>query len=559
MGAGNLFDFLIVFFGWFGIGENPSIETTFLPILRLLRLLRVLKLLHSLPQLNILVSALFDGLSSIFYIFLLMVLTIYLFANVGVILFRANDPFHWGTLHVAAVTLFRMSTLEDWTDIMYINMYGCADYGYADVPMMRKMCNSTSAAVVEAVASGPPYNASLLLSLEDASTDEGRFGVGSMMFVSAVLFSVSFVLVSSLVMLSLFVGVVTTSMESARLVQKKERAIIVQINDLRAKYGVPQSRIDLYRQIFMTFDSSGDGSMDHSEFEKLMRCKDPDMPEQELKEWLVLVDENGDGDVEYVEFVKAAIQLEYDPNTITQRLERIAAHYERVNQIMGSSAEDRRSTGHSAAPIGHSAAAESSGPSIGGQALDDMVSQLIKLKQELAAVMTAEQAALQRPKPQHSAPAPAPAPREAGGRPTDPVPTLLVPACADADADAPPAPAGPSSSSTPSSMETQSAMGWLAQKLTPGGAFAVDSKPLPQPKSEALGKVTGSLHSTSLALTHALNTTGEGMLVNEHRFHEQLHGDLQRLLTFLQQSMEFSHARELSRDKSDEDGQMLFA
>ena len=50
-----------------------------------------------------------------------MMLTIYLFANVGVILFRTNDPFHWGSLHVAAITLFRMSTLEDWTDIMYIN------------------------------------------------------------------------------------------------------------------------------------------------------------------------------------------------------------------------------------------------------------------------------------------------------------------------------------------------------------------------------------------------------------------------------------------------------
>ena len=114
-------------------------DTNFLPILRLLRLLRVLKLLRSLPQLNILVSALFDGLSSIFYIFLLMLLMIYLFANIGVILFRRNDPWHWGSLHTAVITLFRMSTLEDWTDIMYINMYGCAEYGYSDVPMMRSM------------------------------------------------------------------------------------------------------------------------------------------------------------------------------------------------------------------------------------------------------------------------------------------------------------------------------------------------------------------------------------------------------------------------------------
>ena len=73
-----------------------------------MRLLRVLKLLRSLPQLQILVNALFDGLSSIFYIFLLMLMIIYLFANVGVIVFRENDPWHFGSLHRAVITLFRM-------------------------------------------------------------------------------------------------------------------------------------------------------------------------------------------------------------------------------------------------------------------------------------------------------------------------------------------------------------------------------------------------------------------------------------------------------------------
>jgi hypothetical protein len=29
------------------------------------------------------------------------------------------------------VSLFRMSTMEDWTDIMYVNMWGCLQYGYA--------------------------------------------------------------------------------------------------------------------------------------------------------------------------------------------------------------------------------------------------------------------------------------------------------------------------------------------------------------------------------------------------------------------------------------------
>ena len=28
------------------------------------------------------------------------------------------------------LSLFRAVTLEDWTDLMYINMYGSANYGY---------------------------------------------------------------------------------------------------------------------------------------------------------------------------------------------------------------------------------------------------------------------------------------------------------------------------------------------------------------------------------------------------------------------------------------------
>ena len=30
------------------------------------------------------------------------------------------------------LSLFRVATGEDWTDIMYINMYGCDKYGYSD-------------------------------------------------------------------------------------------------------------------------------------------------------------------------------------------------------------------------------------------------------------------------------------------------------------------------------------------------------------------------------------------------------------------------------------------
>ena len=33
-----------------------------------------------------------------------------------------HDPIHWGSLGLSLLTLFRVVTLEDWTDVMYIAM-----------------------------------------------------------------------------------------------------------------------------------------------------------------------------------------------------------------------------------------------------------------------------------------------------------------------------------------------------------------------------------------------------------------------------------------------------
>ena len=70
---------------------------------------------------------------SIFYILLLLLLIFYLFGIVAMVLFKDNDPLHFGNLFLTLMTLFRMATLEDWTDVMYINMFGCDKYGYDHV------------------------------------------------------------------------------------------------------------------------------------------------------------------------------------------------------------------------------------------------------------------------------------------------------------------------------------------------------------------------------------------------------------------------------------------
>jgi hypothetical protein len=57
------------------------------------------------------VDALVCGLASIGYVGLMMLATFYFFAIFAVLLFKENDPWHFGNIHLGMITLFRMATL----------------------------------------------------------------------------------------------------------------------------------------------------------------------------------------------------------------------------------------------------------------------------------------------------------------------------------------------------------------------------------------------------------------------------------------------------------------
>lgn len=112
----NLFDFIIVSAAFIPGIQN---QTT---ILRLIRLLRVLRLLSAMPGLQIMVTALLHSIPRIAQMALLSSLLFYIYAIIGQTLFSQHDPQHWATLHIALLSLFRILTLEDWTDLMYTAM-----------------------------------------------------------------------------------------------------------------------------------------------------------------------------------------------------------------------------------------------------------------------------------------------------------------------------------------------------------------------------------------------------------------------------------------------------
>jgi len=117
--AWNNFDFWLVLICWIPL---PGVNVAFL---RLLRLMRLLKIVSKIKQLQVIVMGLIMGMASVQYIVILLILVFYLFAVLGVSTFRRNDPFHFGYLGVAMLTLFRVSSLDGWSTPLHINAYGC--------------------------------------------------------------------------------------------------------------------------------------------------------------------------------------------------------------------------------------------------------------------------------------------------------------------------------------------------------------------------------------------------------------------------------------------------
>ena len=260
----NTFDFIIVL-GSYLLGGGM------ITMLRLLRLLRVLKLVKAFPQLQVIVTALMVGMASIGFIGVILVLVFYVFAIMAMILFKDNDPWHFGTLHVSMITLFRGATLEDWTDIMYINMYGCDQYGYEAFP---QYCTKPKAS-------------------------------GAL----AAIFFVIFCIIGGLVLLTLFIGVVSTSMDEAQQNQKKEMEIEDILIEIQEERNISDADMSLFRQVFALLDVDEDGLLNEDELKMGLEAAGKETTQEELTEMMLQVDEDGSGEIDEGEFVTFMMNL----------------------------------------------------------------------------------------------------------------------------------------------------------------------------------------------------------------------------------------------------------
>jgi voltage-gated sodium channel len=159
----NVFDFVIV-----AVCFLPM-ESQFAAVFRLARGLRLLRLVTAVPKLQLLVGALLKSLGAMGYVSLLLGLVFYIYGVAGVHLFGSVDPKHFGSLSAALLSLFRLITLDNWTDLFVV----------------------TGA--------------------------QSRF--------TAVLFFVSFIMLGTMIMLNLFIGIIMNSMaEMHAELEERDRA-----------------------------------------------------------------------------------------------------------------------------------------------------------------------------------------------------------------------------------------------------------------------------------------------------------------------------------------------
>lgn len=160
------------------------------------RLLRVLLIssfaLDETPHLVILVSGITHGMKSIMSTCLLLFLVFMVYAAFALFFFGKNDPYHFGTIALAMWSFFELSTLDNWSQVLYVNMYGCDRF-----PAYYTVVNSS----YTGVTSISRYGSTLMLPI--CTTPEKNPALSAIIFLS-------FIVICAFILVNLTVAAVTS-------------------------------------------------------------------------------------------------------------------------------------------------------------------------------------------------------------------------------------------------------------------------------------------------------------------------------------------------------------
>ena len=272
----NCFDFIVV------AGSFLLSGGSLVTILRLLRLLRVLKLLRALPQLTMIVTALMKGASAIVFISVILGMFYYFFGIIAITFFGENDVWHFGSLHMAMLSLFQASTMDNWSGVMWISLYGC-DVQDGDNP---DLCTNPSSS-----------------------------------FALASFFFMIIILVGALVLVTLFIGVVGMSMEEASQEQKKEKEIEDRALIIGEVENLDEQSVRLFKEVFDSMDLIQCTRVGAEEMKFGLKLAGLNLDDDEFADVWSKVDRDNSNGIDFAEFLEFMCDLKCNLRRLTEEEE----------------------------------------------------------------------------------------------------------------------------------------------------------------------------------------------------------------------------------------------
>ena len=107
----NVFDFAVV-----AVCLLPAIGP-FASVTRLLRVFRVVRIVSVFPGMRLIVTTMLRSIPSMSHIVMLVAVLVYIYAVIGAHLFARTAPESWGSLGVALLSVFQLLTLEGWNEL----------------------------------------------------------------------------------------------------------------------------------------------------------------------------------------------------------------------------------------------------------------------------------------------------------------------------------------------------------------------------------------------------------------------------------------------------------
>ena len=152
--------------------------------------------------------------------------------------------------------------------------------------------------------SRPPSRSYGYEGIETLCTSPRGLGYGSSAFF------VFFVLVGALVMLNLFIGVITTSMEEAKADMDGDALVDTKLRKIRTTRGITAQTIKDYRMVFDTLDTDAGGSLDSAELRMGLETAGKQLTDDQMERLMNKVDPDGLGEVDFAEFVSFMSQAQ---------------------------------------------------------------------------------------------------------------------------------------------------------------------------------------------------------------------------------------------------------